>query len=149
MGKRLLFIGAVVCVTVLPRLCLLAQEPSDAANLRALELKLADCYEHHEVGLFASILDDDFVITFEDGSTYSKTGYLAYSSSSSTHVELAEIPEMKIRMHGDTAVVTGVYHEKGVDSQRTYDYHDRFTDVWMKKLGKWRLVASHYSVPSK
>jgi hypothetical protein len=36
-----------------------------------------------------------------------------------------------------------------VDNLRTYDYHDRFTDVWMKKSGKWRLVAAHYSVPTK
>ena len=56
---------------------------------------------------------------------------------------------MKIRLHGDTAVVTGVYHEKGIDRQKSYDYHDRFTDVWMKKAGKWHLIAAHYSVPSK
>jgi hypothetical protein len=110
---------------------------------------MLDCYKHRQVEVFAAVLDEDFVITFEDGSTYSKTGYLSYSASSSTQVELAEIPEMKIRMHGETAVVTGVYHEKGMDNQRTYDYHDRFTDIWMRKAGKWRLVAAHYSVPTK
>jgi ketosteroid isomerase-like protein len=148
MGKRALFIATVVWLTMFP-LGLRAQESSEAAALRALEFKLVDCYKHHEVEVFASVLDDDFVITFEDGSTYSKTGYLAYSTSSSTRVAIAEIPEMKIRLHGDTAVVTGVYHEKGADSQKSYDYHDRFTDVWMKKAGKWRLIAAHYSVPSK
>jgi len=138
----------VVCAAIVP-VGSQAQEPSDAASIRTLELKLLDCYKRHEVQLFASALDDDFVITFEDGSTYSKTGYLAYSNSSGTRVEIAEIPEMRIRLHGDTAVVTGTYHEKGVDSQKAYDYHDRFTDVWMKKSGKWQLIASHYSVPSK
>jgi ketosteroid isomerase-like protein len=149
MGKRAFFIAAVVCLTIFPFAGLRAQESSDTAAIRALELKLLDCYKHHEVQVFASVLDEDFVITFEDGSTYSKTGYLAYSTSASTRVEIVEIPEMKIRLHGDTAVVTGIYHEKGIDSQKTYDYHDRFTDVWMKKSGKWRLIAAHYSVPSK
>ena len=148
MEKRAFFIAAVVCLTIFPP-GLRAQEPSGTAAVRALELKLLDCYRLHEVAVFASVLDEDFVITFEDGSTYSKTGYLAYSTSASTHVEVVEIPEMKIRLHGDTAVVTGVYHEKGVDSLKSYDYHDRFTDVWMKKAGKWRLIAAHYSVPSK
>ena len=142
-------ITAVLCMAALPLLPARAQEPTDAAEIRSLELKMLDCYKHRQVEVFAAVLDEDFVITFEDGNTYSKTGYLSYSASSSTHVELADIPEMKIRMHGDTAVVTGVYHEKGVDSQRTYDYRDRFTDVWMKKSGKWRLVAAHYSVPTK
>jgi len=139
----------LLSMAALPLAISRAQESSDAAEVRSLEIKLLDCYKHRQVGVFASILDDDFVITFEDGSTYSKTGYLAYSSSSSTRVETVEIPEMRIRMHGDAAVVTGVYHEKGVDNQRAYDYHDRFTDVWMKKSGKWHLIAAHYSVPSK
>jgi hypothetical protein len=142
-------ITAVLCVAALPQLTARAQEPNGPGEIRTLELKLLDCYKNRQVEVFAAVLDEDFVITFEDGSTYSKTGYLSYSASSSTHVELAEIPEMKIRMHGDTAVVVGVYHEKGLDSQRTYDYHDRFTDIWMKKSGKWRLVAAHYSVPTK
>jgi ketosteroid isomerase-like protein len=148
MRKRA-FIGAVLCATLAPFVSLCAQQSSDAADIRALELKMLDCYRHRQVEAFAAVLDEDFVITFEDGSTYSKTGYLSYSASSSTRVEIAEIPEMKVRMHGETAVVTGVYHEKGVDNQRAYDYHDRFTDIWMRKSGKWRLVAAHYSVPSK
>jgi ketosteroid isomerase-like protein len=147
MGKRLVMAAVAVCLA-LPSSSG-AQDSSPTATVKALELKLLDCYKHHEVQVFASVLDDDFVITFEDGSTYSKTGYLAYSSSSGTRVEVAEIQEMRIRVHGDTAVVTGVYHEKGLDSQKAYDYHDRFTDVWMKKSGNWQLIAAHYSVPTK
>ncbi len=143
------FVVGVLCATVFLLPSVRADETSDAAEIRALELKMLDCYKRHEVEVFAANLDEDFVITFEDGSTYSKTGYLSYSASSSTQVAVAEIAEMKIRMHGDTAIVTGLYHERGVDAQKSYDYHDRFTDVWMKKAGKWRLVASHYAVPTK
>lgn len=139
----------LLCMAVLPFAVCGAQESSETSEIRTLELRLLDCYKHRQVEVFATVLDEDFVITFEDGSTYSKSGYLSYAASSSTRVESAEIPEMKIRLHGDTAVVTGVYQEKGIDSQKSYDYHDRFTDVWMKKSGKWRLIAAHYSVPSK
>ena len=149
MLKSLLLAVGGMAVTGILAVGAVGQDSSQAANVRALELKMLDCYRLRQVEVFATVLDDDFVITFEDGSTYSKTGYLSYSASSSTRVELAEIPEMKVRVHGDTAVVTGVYHEKGLDAQKTYDYRDRFTDVWMKKSGKWRLVAAHYSVPSK
>lgn len=149
MRKTLLEIAGLICLIGVLAVSALAEDSSEAANIKALELKMLDCYKLHQVEIFANILDEDFVITFEDGSTYSKTGYLSYSASSSTHVELVEIPDMKIRVHGDTAVVIGVYHEKGLDAQKAYDYHDRFTDVWMKKSGKWRLIAAHYSVPSK
>ena len=110
--RKKLFLVLVLCMTVLPLAVCAAQEAPDATEIRSLEIKLLDYYKHHQVEVFASILDDDFVITFEDGSTYSKTGYLAYSSSSSTRVEAVEIPEMRIRMHGDTAVVTGVITKK-------------------------------------
>ena len=142
-------VAAVLWMTVAALGVSSAQESSDAASIRSLELKIADLYKQRQVDTFANLLDDDLVITFEDGSTYSKTGYLAYSASSSTRVDLVEISEMRIRMHGDTAVVTGVYHEKGADSAKIYDYHDRFTDVWMKKSGKWHLIAAHYSLPTK
>lgn len=149
MLKSLLLAVGGMAVTGILAVGAVGQDSSQASSVRALELKMLDCYRLRQVEVFATVLDDDFVITFEDGSTYSKTGYLSYSASSSTRVELAEIPEMKVRVHGDTAIVTGVYHEKGLDAQRAYDYRDRFTDVWMKKSGKWRLVAAHYSVPSK
>jgi ketosteroid isomerase-like protein len=54
-----------------------------------------------------------------------------------------------VRIHGDTAIVTGVYHEKGESNTKPYEYHDRLTDTWMKVGGKWQVVASHYSVPHK
>ncbi len=145
--KRLL--TAVLCLAALPQITARAQESSDAAEIRSLELRIADWYKHRQIETFATLLDEDFVITFEDGTTYSKTGYLSYSASASTNVEAVEISEMKIRMHGDTAIVIGAYHEKGTDNRQTYDYRDRFTDVWMKKAGKWKLVAAHYAVPAK
>lgn len=149
MLKTLLQAAWLMCVTGVFAVGAMGQDSSEAATIKALELKMLDCYKLHQVEVFANILDEDFVITFEDGSTYSKTGYLSYSASSSTHVESVEIPQMKVRVHGDTAIVTGVYHEKGIDAQKAYDYRDRFTDVWMKKSGKWRLIAAHYAVPQK
>ena len=56
--------------------------------------------------------------------------------------------DLKIRIHGNIAVVTGAYHERGESGGKTYDYHDRLTDVWMKIGGKWQLIASHYSLPA-
>src|SRR5262252_9173197 len=149
MGKRGSLVVVCVWVAVLLAGSAGAEQSSSVSEIRALEMKMLECYKHRQVEVFATVLDDDFVITFEDGSTYSKTGYLAYSASSSTRIELAEISEMKVRVHGDTAIVTGVYHEKGTDSHKSYDYRDRFTDVWMKKVGKWSMIAAHYSVPTK
>jgi ketosteroid isomerase-like protein len=128
---------------------LAAQEKPDAAYIRSMELKWTESYKQRQVDILASLLDEDFVITIEDGSTYGKTGYVSHSAEPSVHVEVAEMLDLKVRMHGNTAVVTGAYHEKGDSNGTRYEYHDRFTDVWMKNGGKWQVVASHYSVPVK
>jgi ketosteroid isomerase-like protein len=52
-------------------------------------------------------------------------------------------------MHGNTAVVTGAYHERGRSNGKPYEYRDRLTDVWMKIGNKWQVISSHYSVPLK
>lgn len=47
------------------------------------------------------------------------------------------------------AVVTGAYHERGQSNHKPYEYHGRFTDVWVRVGNTWRVLASHYSVPVK
>jgi ketosteroid isomerase-like protein len=137
------------CALLLACSVMTAQENSDAAIVRALELKWTESYKQHNIDILSTLLSDEFVITIEDGSVFSKTGYITHSADSATHVRVAEISDLKVRVHGDTAIVTGAYHEKGESNGKPYEYHDRLTDVWMKTRGKWQVIASHYGVPYK
>jgi ketosteroid isomerase-like protein len=136
-----LFLLALVAIRIF------AQEKSDAATIRALESKWVDAYKQRQIATVAVLLADDYVITQEDGSVYGKVGFLSYNAGS-LRVDLAEASDLKIHMHDNIAVVTGAYHEKGAQRGKSYDYHDRLTDVWMKINGKWQLIASHYSLPA-
>ena len=126
----------------------LAQEKAEVASIRALESKWMDAYKHRQIAALSSLLAEDFVITIEDGSTYGKVGFISYNAGP-LHVDIAEVSDLNIRMHGNVAVVTGAYHERGDLHGKTYDYHDRLTDVWMKIGRGWQLIASHYSLPVK
>ncbi|HZR64482.1 MAG TPA: nuclear transport factor 2 family protein [Terriglobales bacterium] len=146
---RAKYIIVLVCVTwIWPGLST-AQQDTGAATVRALELKWADAYKSRQFDVLSSFLDDDCVSTFEDGNVFGKLGLISYIAKPSEHIEVVEMSDLKVRMHGETAVVTGAYHEQGVSDGKPYDYHDRFTDVWMKVRGNWKLIASHYSIPSK
>lgn len=150
MRHRISF-AAVVCVLLCGVSVVQAQNKPDSttAKIMALENKWNEAYLKGDVAVLNSMLPDDFIITVEDGSTYSKPGYIAHSKDSTVHVEVAEISDVKIRMHGSIAVVTGAYHEKGTSKGKPYEYHDRYTDVWQKTGGNWQLIASQFAVPSK
>src|ERR1700682_4680699 len=145
MESRLTF-GLLVLLTIR----LAAQEPSSAASqVRKLEEKWTAAYKERQIGLLALLLAEDFVITVEDGSTYSKTGYITHSADASVRVEVAELSDLRVRVRGNIAVVTGAYHEKGTSNHKPYEYHDRLTDVWVKAGNTWQVIASHYSIPVK
>jgi ketosteroid isomerase-like protein len=143
-----LFLFAVL--GLLGSLCVpaISQEKSNEATIRGLEAKWADAYKQRKVGELADLLADDYVITTEDGTTYSKVGFVSFSMGP-IRVDASELSDLKIRMHDNVAVVTGLYHESGETAGKPYDYRDRLTDVWMKIGGKWQLIVSHYSLPSK
>lgn len=128
----------------------LAQRNSDpVAKILALENKWNDAYQRGDVATMNSLLADDFVITMEDGNTFSKSGYIAHMGNSDNKVVLSEMSDLKIRIHGNAAVVTGVYHEKGTTKGKPYEFHDRLTDVWLLVGSRWQVIASHYSIPVK
>jgi len=147
MASRLT-LGLLLCLTI----SLAAQEPAGAAaQVRKLEEKWTAAYKERNIDILSTLLTEDFVITVEDGSTYSKAGYITHSADPTVKVEIAELSDLRVRVRGGgmIAVVTGAYHEKGLSNGRPYEYHDRLTDVWVRTGNGWRVLASHYSVPVK
>lgn len=142
-----LILGLLLCLTIRPA----AQERAgEAAQVRRLEEKWTEAYKERQIDILSTLLTEDFVITVEDGNTYSKAGYITHSADSSVRVEVAELSDLRVRIRGgDIAVVTGAYHERGTSNGKPYEYHDRLTDVWVRVGNGWRVLSSHYSVPLK
>jgi ketosteroid isomerase-like protein len=143
-----LVLGLLLCLTIRSA----AQEAGDAeTEVRKLEEKWTAAYKQRDIDLLSSLLTEDFVITVEDGNTYSKAGYITHSADSTVQVQVAELSDLRLRVRagGHIVVVTGAYHEKGLSKHKPYEYHDRLTDVWVRSGKSWQVLASHYSVPLK
>jgi ketosteroid isomerase-like protein len=123
------------------------QRSADADKVVALEKKWTEAYKQRDVGILSSLLAEEFLITVEDGSTYGKLGYISHSADTSVRVEEAELSDLRVRVRGNVAVVTGAYHESGTSKGKRYEYRDRLTDVCVKSPAGWQVIASHYSVP--
>ena len=49
---------------------------------------------------------------------------------------------MTAHVYGDSAIVTGIYREKGVAKGKPYLRRGRFTDTWVYQNSAWVCVAS-------
>jgi len=120
MTKLRLYFVTAVSVASLTTLFSLAQQKSDATSkVLVLEAKWNEAYKRGDIAAMNSLLADEFIITVEDGSTYSKAGYIAHTGGGTTAVEVSEMSDLKVHTHGNTVVVTGAYHEKGTVKGKT------------------------------
>jgi ketosteroid isomerase-like protein len=147
MRTRLIFWLAAVVVLV-SSFAFAQKNAATTATILELEKKWTDAYKQADLNTMNSLLNEDVIVTVEDGKVYSKSGYLTHSVDKTVKVLLAEIKDVRVRVDEDTAVVTGAYHEQGTKNGKAYEYNDRFTDVWKDHGGKWQLIASHFSVPT-
>jgi ketosteroid isomerase-like protein len=142
--KRLL---AVASVTLAMCTVAFAQGSVDKA-LMDLERQWVKAALASNGEALAPILAPDFVSVQSDGTTHTKPEYVANTSKGKWQV--SEVSDMKVQVHGDAAVVTGVWTGKGTDGTgKAVDGKERFADTFVKMPdGKWQCVASA-SAPMK
>lgn len=110
-----------------------------AAKISAMEHLWGQAYINKDSRALEKILDDAFVNVDTDGKTQTKAEVLAEVKTSSALQFLTE--SMVVHLHGDTAIVTGVFVIKGIDHGKPYSQRDRFIDTWFCKNGQWVTMA--------
>jgi len=88
------------------------------------------------------LIADDFSGTTND-QIYSKADAVE-DVKTGTHESL-DLDNIRVRLFGDTAVVTMGQTEKSRHGDSDFSGHYLFTDVWAKRNGQWIAVASHGS----
>jgi len=88
------------------------------------------------------LLSDDFIGT-TDNLRYTKSEALD-DVTGGMHEVLA-LNDVEVRVFGDTAIATMKQTEKSTHVGVDYNGSYLFTDVWVKRDGQWRAVASHGS----
>ena len=92
------------------------------------------------------IYADDFIGIGPSGTVRTKPQVLSDFTSGTLKFQSIEIDDVQVRIYGNTAVETGRSTMHGQDKNKTVPVDNRFTRVWVKQSGRWRLVANHYSL---
>ena len=126
---------------------LFAQTKSDksaAKQLIQLEHDWSEADVKKDAAALNRILAEDWTGIDFEGTILTKAEVLRQVSlhSDATETESTELGDMKIRIFGSTALVSGTEIEKseykGEDSSGTYIW----TDVFVRRAGRWQAVSS-------
>jgi hypothetical protein len=89
------------------------------------------------------ILGDDFLlIDVMTGSEVKKPDLLAALRSGQLKFEAIEPLEFQVRLYGITAVITGRTRMSGRFGEAPFTASSRYTHVFVKDQGQWRLVSA-------
>ncbi len=102
-----------------------------------------------DAALFRRLLANGFVYS-EDDRTVGRDEVLRDIVAGPDTVETAHNEDMKVHRFGATAVVTGWLLVGGHGPKGRFRHRYRFTDTWVRREGRWQIVAAHdYLVPAR
>lgn len=88
---------------------------------------------------------DDWAIIGPDGSVGDKATFLELVRSGKLTHDVMESHDLKVRVYGDTAVVTARGVSGGQYQGESFYLVERTSCVFVRQQGRWRCVLTHLS----
>jgi ketosteroid isomerase-like protein len=121
-----------------------------AESALAADQELAKALRENNADAIPRYLSDDrTVITTHGDVAEGKSIFPEGIRSGYRTLTIFEISEPRVRLYGDTALVTTKVRIAGTFGGKTFDIGERQTDVWVWKDGAWKCVVTHESGPLK
>ena len=115
---------------------------SDQDTLIELEQKWDVAFRNRDATFIETLLADDFVVTYEDGTRGDKAKELSLAAGFNQQIDSSTQDEFIIRVYGNTAVVWFTLHLLGPVNGNPVAITYRYVDVWVNRDGVWKCVAS-------
>ena len=115
---------------------------SDERELTQLVNDLNAAIVKPDIAFLERVLAKDYVHFRPHGNVETRAQYLEDRKSGSVDFDSLVADEIKVRVYGDTAIVTYRSTAKGKDQDGAIDEQRRWTRVFVRKDGRWQLVHS-------
>ena len=113
--------------------------------IRKLDNERIQAQIHADAAALERIYADDFIGVGPSGTVRTKPQVISDFTSGDLRFQSITTEDVRVRVYGDAAVETGRSTMVGQDKGNAVPHDTRFTRVWIKQQGRWRLVANHYS----
>lgn len=128
--------------TLSPMVHVLVSEAPD--EIVAREAALREAQLRGDVGALDALIAEDLLFAGPDGNLASKADDLAAHASGAVRFAAHEPEELRVRRVTDDVYVTSLRARLTVEAGRaTISGTYRYTRVWAREGGSWRVVAGH------
>lgn len=104
---------------------------------------LAQAIIKNDAEAVGRLLADDWIIIDPEGGIVDRARFLDVIKSGSLTHEVMESSDARVRIYGNTAIVTALTATKGSFSGQPFTTSERATDVFVKENGRWLCALSH------
>ena len=115
-------------------------------EVRRLDAEISVATWSGDAEWFEQNVADDYVLVTPGGTMRSKRDVIRELSTPGLKMDPFEPSEVSVRLYGDTAVVTGRMLQRFTLGGMRYSNDLRYTDVYVRKKGRWVLVSGHTSL---
>lgn len=144
---RLHSLGRFLLLAIFP-LASFASPADDAKAVAALDTQYQAAVKSNDGATMDKILLDDFILVNGTGKVFTKTDLLTAARTKSTVYEHQEeeTGSQKVRVWGDTAVVTAKLWIKGTTDGVASDRKVWFSDTYIRTPKGWRYAFGQASI---
>lgn len=123
------------------------QDPTgdDLDVLRALNENYVQAFRAADAAWYDAHLSADYVVVYGDGSIHDRAAALADFAQPyfAEHIKSFPVDAVSIRRYGDVALI---HAENDYELKDGRTGVNRYTDIWLKRDGRWRCIAAHITV---
>lgn len=118
-----------------------ADDMDAVTEVMAVEHEWTQAHLRGDVATIARLMAEDYLKIESDGSVSDRAVTLAKYTPETRYWDKAEGDEYNVRIYGDTALVIGRWTARGMNNGARFDYAARFMSVYVKRDGRWQMVA--------
>ena len=112
-------------------------------ELLKLESAFADAIIKNDLESIGRIVADDWIIIDPNGEIVDRTRFFEVIKSGVLTHDMMESKDSRVRVYGESAVVTAITSTKGKFMGQEFSTRERATDVFVKREGRWECVLTH------
>ena len=144
--RRVLSLAALTLAMALPRT---RASPTAEEIVAALDTEYQAAVGRNDAATMGRILADDFVLILGNGTVHTKSELIQEAQEKTiTWEQQTEVDaSQKVRVWGDTAVVTAKLWVKGSRGGQAFDRKLWFSDTYVRTKDGWRYVFGQASLP--